>query len=76
MIDDLQPGEVVISEKMDRISRLSLPEAEKLIEAIKAKGAKLAVPGVVDLSDLIEDATGVTRIVWAAHKAAKASEGQ
>ncbi|EAY3929535.1 resolvase [Salmonella enterica] len=63
MIDDLQPGEVVISEKMDRISRLPLPEAEKLIEAIKGKGAKLAVPGVVDLSDLVEDATGVTRIV-------------
>lgn len=63
MIDDLQPGEVVISEKMDRISRLPLPDAEKLIEAIKAKGAKLAVPGVIDLSDLVEDTTGVTRVV-------------
>jgi len=63
MIDDLQPDEVVISEKMDRISRLPLQEAEKLIATIKAKGAKLSVPGVVDLSDLVEDATGVTRIV-------------
>ncbi|MFN3710600.1 MAG: recombinase family protein [Alishewanella aestuarii] len=63
MIDDLQPGEVVISEKMDRISRLPLKDAEQLICAIKAKGAKLAVPGVVDLSDLVEDSTGVTRIV-------------
>lgn len=63
MIEDLQPGEVVISEKMDRISRLPLEDAEKLIDAIKSKGARLAVPGVVDLSDLVEDSTGVTRIV-------------
>jgi len=33
LINDLQPGEVVISEKMDRISRLPLPDAEKLIGA-------------------------------------------
>lgn len=63
MIRDLQPGEVVIAEKMDRISRLPLEDAEKLIEAIRSKGARLAVPGVVDLSDLVEDSTGVTRIV-------------
>ena len=30
MIGDLQPGEVVIAEKIDRISRLPLPEAERL----------------------------------------------
>ena len=29
MIADLQPGDVVIAEKIDRISRLPLPEAEK-----------------------------------------------
>jgi DNA invertase Pin-like site-specific DNA recombinase len=28
MIADLQPGDVVIAEKIDRISRLPLPEAE------------------------------------------------
>jgi DNA invertase Pin-like site-specific DNA recombinase len=33
LIADLQPGEAVISEKIDRISRLPLPEAEKLVEA-------------------------------------------
>lgn len=43
MIHDLQSGEVVVAEKMDRISRLPLPEAEKLIASIRAKGAKLAV---------------------------------
>ncbi|HCG6545445.1 TPA: recombinase family protein [Vibrio parahaemolyticus] len=63
MIADLQPGEIVIAEKLDRISRLPLAEAEQLIKAIKDKGAKLSVPGIVDLSDLVDDAAGVTRIV-------------
>jgi len=63
MISDLQPGEVVIAEKIDRISRLPLPEAEKLIFAIREKGARLAIPGIVDLTDLIEDASGVTKVV-------------
>ncbi|MGD6740153.1 recombinase family protein [Photobacterium leiognathi subsp. mandapamensis] len=63
MIADLQPGEIVISEKLDCISRLPLAEAEQLIKAIKDKGAKLSVPGIVDLSDLVDDASGVTRIV-------------
>lgn len=63
MIHDLQEGEVVIAEKIDRISRLPLPEAEELIESIRAKGAKLAIPGIVDLSELANGADGVTKIV-------------
>jgi DNA invertase Pin-like site-specific DNA recombinase len=63
MIGDLQPGEVVIAEKIDRISRLPLPEAERLIASIQAKGARLAVPGVIDLSDFTANATGVSKIV-------------
>lgn len=63
MVADLQPGEVVIAEKMDRISRLPLAEAEQLVQAIRDKGARLAVPGVVDLSELTETAEGVARIV-------------
>ena len=63
MIHDLQHGEVVICEKIDRLSRLPLPEAEALVTAIKNKGAKLAIPGVVDLSELAESSTGVTAIV-------------
>lgn len=66
MIVDLQPGEVVIAEKIDRISRLPLPEAEQLAAAIGAKGARLAVPGIVDLSDLVADGSGVAQIVLAA----------
>ncbi|GHL28785.1 resolvase [Escherichia coli] len=44
MIGDLQPGEVVIAEKIDRISRLPLPEAERPVASIQAKGARPAVP--------------------------------
>lgn len=63
MIQDLQPGEVVIAEKIDRISRLPLTEAERLIASIREKGAKLAVPGVVDLSELAASSEGVAKIV-------------
>lgn len=63
LINDLQPGEVVVAEKIDRISRLPLPEAERLVAAIRAKGARLAVPGIVDLSELAASAEGVSRIV-------------
>lgn len=63
MISDLQPGEVVVAEKMDRLSRLPLPEAEQLIAAIRAKGARLAIPGLVDLSDMARAADGMAKIV-------------
>ena len=63
LISDLQSGEVVIAEKIDRISRLPLPEAERLVASIRAKGARLAVPGIVDLSELANAANGVAKIV-------------
>ena len=52
MIGDLQPSEVVIAEKIDRISRLPFIDAERLVSAIRERGARLAIPGIVDLSDL------------------------
>lgn len=63
MISDLQPGDVVIAEKLDRISRLPLAEAEMLVARIRAAGATLAIPGVVDLSEVAKEAQGTTRIV-------------
>ncbi len=63
MIEDLQPGEVVVAKKFDRISRLPLPGAERLIETIRSRCAGLAVPGILDLSDLVADSDGVSRIV-------------
>lgn len=63
MIADLRPGDVVIAESIDRISRLPLEEAEKLIASIRATGAKLSVPGIVDLSDIAAASDGVAKIV-------------
>ena len=63
MITDLQPGEVVVAEKIDRISRLPLAEAEQLVASIRDKGAKLAVPGIVDLSEIAAKSDGVARVV-------------
>jgi len=63
MISDLQPGETVVAEKIDRISRLPLAEAEKLVASIREKDARLSVPGVVDLSELTAEAKGVAKVV-------------
>ena len=63
MIADLQSGEVVVAEKIDRISRLPLVEAEQLVASIRAKGARLSIPGLVDLSDLASESDGVAKIV-------------
>ncbi len=63
MIADLLPGEIVIAEKIDRISRLPLPEAEALIQAIRDKGATLSIPGIVDLSEVIATSEGIAKVV-------------
>ncbi|AOY65045.1 MULTISPECIES: recombinase family protein [Xanthomonas] len=63
MVEDLQAGEVVIAERIDRISRLPLAEAEQLVATIRQRGARLAVPGVVDLSELAAEATGIAKVV-------------
>lgn len=52
-----------VAEKIDRISRLPLAEAETLVASIRSKGARLAVPGIVDLSDLTDAADGIGKIV-------------
>ena len=43
--------------------RIQGREAERLVASIRAQGARLAVPGVVDLSDLAAEATGVAKVV-------------
>lgn len=63
MIADLQPGEVVIAERMDRISRLPLEEAKKLVDTIRDKGARLSVPGIVDLSAMAATADKTAKLV-------------
>lgn len=61
MIADLRPGDVVVAENMDRITRLPLPEAEALIKRIRDAGARLAVPGLVDLSEVVASSEGVAK---------------
>ncbi|GBR48216.1 recombinase family protein [Gluconobacter roseus] len=63
MISDLQPGELIIAEKMDRISRLPLADADQLVQSIRQRGAKLSVPGLVDLSEVVSESEGIARIV-------------
>lgn len=63
MIGDLQKGEVVIAESIDRISRLPLPDAEALVTAIQNRGAVISVPGLIDLTEIAASAEGVSRIV-------------
>lgn len=69
MINDLQAGDVVIAEHIDRISRLPLADAERLIQSIQAKGARLAIPDIVDLSELAAASDGVAKIVLEAVQA-------
>ncbi len=63
MIGDLQPGEVVIAEKIDRISRLPCPRPSARWPRYRPKAHARPSPGVVDLSDLAAEAQGVAKIV-------------
>jgi DNA invertase Pin-like site-specific DNA recombinase len=63
MIADLQPGDVVVAERIDRLSRLPLAEAEALVATIRATGARLSIPGIVDLSELAAASDGIAKIV-------------
>lgn len=64
MLADLNDGDTIIAEHMDRLSRLPLPKAEALMAKIKEKGAKVSVPNLIDLSELIQNTDNVmVRIV-------------
>lgn len=63
MIEGIQPGDVVIAEQMDRLSRGPLAEAEQLVATIRSKRARLAVPGVADFSDLSDSTTGAAKVI-------------
>lgn len=69
LIDDLQAGDVVIAESLDRISRLPVTEGEALIARITSKGAKISVPDLIDLSDILNDTKDeLVRIVLEANQ--------
>ncbi len=54
LIGDLQEGDWVIAEKIDRITRLPPREAELLIRRITEKGARLHVPDVFSFGNIDE----------------------
>ena len=66
MLRDLNEGETIIAEHLDRITRLPMEKAEALMAKIKAKGVKVSVPGLIDLPKAGE---GVAAIVMDAMQA-------
>ena len=64
LISDLQSGEVIIAENIDRISRLPLQDAMDLVNEIREKGAFLSIPNVVDLREVMtENQTELSKII-------------
>lgn len=59
MLGKLKEGDTIIAEHLDRITRLPMDEALALMDKIKAKGAKVSVPGLIDLPK----ADGIAAIV-------------
>lgn len=59
LIADLNEGDVIISEHLDRITRLPLEKAEALMDRIKAKGAKVSVPNLIELPKVSEGLDGI-----------------
>ena len=67
LLSDLQPGDVIIAEHIDRLTRLPLRQANALMAAIESKGARISVPGVIDLSQVTEAAgSEIARVVFEA----------
>lgn len=59
MLADLNHGDTIIAEHLDRITRLPLDKAEALMAVIKDKGAKVSVPGLIDLPKAEEGLAGI-----------------
>lgn len=59
LISDLNEGDTIIAENLDRITRLPLEKAEALMGKIKAKGAKVSVPNLIDLPKVEEGLDGI-----------------
>jgi DNA invertase Pin-like site-specific DNA recombinase len=59
MLEDLNEGDIIIAEYLDRITRLPIDKVEALMAAIKAKGATVSVPGLIDLPKADDGMTGI-----------------
>lgn len=65
LLNELQPGDVIIAEHIDRISRLPIAEARQLVEVIKKKHASIAINGLasLDLSAFLNENDSISKIV-------------
>lgn len=59
MLADLNEGDIIIAEHLDRITRLPMDKAEALMKTIKDKSAKVSVPGLIDLSKAEDGLSGI-----------------
>lgn len=59
MLADLNQGDIIIAEHLDRITRLPMDKAEALMAQIKAKGATVSVPGLIDLPKAEDGMAGI-----------------
>ena len=59
MLVDLNDGDTIIAEHLDRITRLPLDKAEALMALIKAKGATVSVPGLIELPKAEDERTNI-----------------
>ena len=49
LLRELEPGEIVVFENLEHISRLPMEKLEALLEEVKSKKASIAIPGLIDL---------------------------
>jgi len=59
MLADLNEGDTIICEHLDRLSRMPLDQAQALMDEIKKKKAKVSVPGLVDLPKTGDDLSDI-----------------
>ena len=49
LLRELEPGEIVVFENLEHISRLPMEKLEALLEGVRSKKASIAIPGLIDL---------------------------
>lgn len=49
LLRELEPGEIVVFENLEHISRLPMEKLEALLDGVRSKKASIAIPGLIDL---------------------------
>lgn len=49
LLRELEPGEILVFENLEHISRLPMEKLEALLEGVRSKKASIAIPGLIDL---------------------------